>query len=670
MIPSLFSIVPEVAMKLHSSRARGLIFSTMALLVLATGTTKSQGIIAAADGWPPIDPADLALKAPLVEADADAEVILWDVRVDDTKELTLSHYLRVKLFTKRGCDNEGKVRLSYPPGVRLTDVAARTVAANGSVSEVPSTEIFDSVLAGAGKKKWRETSFAFRNVEPGALVEYKWKEVVSKETANGLQLEFQRNIPVQTIRYHIKPGHSSEGALRVIAYNMPPVYFNKETDGSYSTNVKNMKAFHPEPLMPPEETVRSWAMINYSLTESEGGYIRLATGLYFGLQPYLKIDDAVKAKSAELVRGAATQEEKLDRISTFCRANITNVSDRQSGFSSEDIEKMKENKKPADTLKRGMGTAFDINLLFAALVSAEGYTARVALLSDRGKTFFRRSSIVPGSLRPSIVAVVVGRAWKFFDPGYHYLTPGMLRWQEEGVDVLVTDPDPVWAKTPLSAPDKSKELRAATLKLDENGTLEGDVSVEYSGHFAVDRKEMNEDDSPNQREETLKQELRRLGAPEVSNILIQNVTDPIKPFVYRYHIRVPDYAQRTGKRIFLQPAFFQKGEPSVFSAGERKYPLYFHFPWSEDDTVSITLPQGYVVESADAPAPISAGPATNYVADMQISKDGTTIVYHRNFVFGATDKLFVPVASYGPIKLLFDQMNQADNFSIILKPDR
>src|SRR5205085_7445653 len=105
-------------------------------------------------------------------------------------------------------------------------------------------------------------------------------------------------------------------------------------------------------------------------------------------------------------------------------------------------------------------------------------------------------------------------------------------------------------------------------------------TVEYTGHLAVERKAFNDDDSPNRREETLKEAVkRRLSTAELSNIVIENVTDPAKPFVYKYHVRVTDYAQRTGKRLFLQLAFFEKGILPLFVAGTRKYPIYFHYPW-------------------------------------------------------------------------------------------
>ena len=51
----------------------------------------------------------------------------------------------------------------------------------------------------------------------------------------------------------------------------------------------------------------------------------------------------------------------------------------------------------------------------------------------------------------------------------------------------------------------------------------------------------------------------QMSTAELSDIRIENVTDPVKPFIYAFHVKVPGYAQRTGKRLFLQPAFFQRG---------------------------------------------------------------------------------------------------------------
>ena len=660
-------------MKSHLSLQRNsrliLLPILVALVLAATGAWPKA--MAGGEEWRPVDPSDLALKAPIVDPDADAEAIFWDIRIDDGGEndLVLSHYLRIKIFTERGREKESKIDIPYFSGTKIKDVAARTIKPDGSIVELPKEDVVEKTIVKISGLKLRTKSFAFPGIEPGAIIEYKWKEVISDASANNLRLQFQREIPVQSVTYHIKPSSSST-SFDVRPFNMPGFEFQKEKNGFQSTTVTKMPAFREEPLMPPEENVRSWAMIKYhSFLTLLLGYRTMASQLYFGLRPFLKVDDEVKRKSAEIIAGATTPEEKLEKIFAFCRANIKNTNDKSSGFTAEELEKLKENKKPADTLKRGVGPGIDINLLFAALANAAGFEARVALLPDRGKRFFDRNVVIPGALRPANIAVRFGATWRFFDPGFHYLTPDMLRWQEEGVDALIADQPPTWVMTPISPPEKSRETRAATLRLDENGTLEGDVSIAYTGHLAVERKALNDDDSPTQREETLKEAVKnRLSTAELTNIVIENVSDPAKPFVYKYHVRVPEYAQRTGKRLFLQPAFFQKGIGALFASSTRRYPVYFHFPWSEEDKVTISLPKGYVLDNADAPGPIAAGKICRYAVKMQLRKDEpVALIYNRSFFFGGQDILLFPTETYGQLKRLFDEINKSDNHTIALK---
>jgi hypothetical protein len=632
-----------------------------------TGITWNNAL-AAGEDWRPIEASDLALKAPVVESSADAEAIFWDIRVDDGGEndLVLSHYVRIKIFTERGREQHSKIDIPYLGRVKIKDVAARTIKPDGSIVELAKEDIIEKTVVKVSGLKLRTKTFAFPGIEPGAIIEYKWKEVISNASANNLRLQFQREIPVQTVTYHLKPAQSA--LVDVRAFNMATPQFEKEKNGFQLTTVKNMPAFREEPLMPPEENVRSWAMVKYSgLFSLLLGYSMVATQVHIGFEPFLKVDKEIKAKAAEITAGATTPDEKLEKIFDFCRTSIKNTNDTNSGFTDDQIEKLKDNKKPSDTLKRGVGSGLDVNLLFAALVNAAGLEARIALLPDRGQRLFDRNVVIPGALRPSNISVRVGSSWRFFDPGLQYITPGMLRWQEEGVDALIVSDSSIWTKTPLSPPEKSKEKRTATLRLDENGTLEGDVTVEYTGHLAVERKRLNDEDSPAQREENLKEMVKnRLSSAELTNIVIENATDPVKPFVYKYHVRVPDYAQRTGKRLFLQPGFFLKGISPLFSAGTRRYPIYFRFPWSEEDQITIQLPKGYALDNADRPAPINAGISKHEVG-MGISNDQTTLHYNRTFFFGQRDVLLFTVDKYELVKRLFDEVSKADNHIITLK---
>jgi hypothetical protein len=247
----------------------------------------------------------------------------------------------------------------------------------------------------------------------------------------------------------------------------------------------------------------------------------------------------------------------------------------------------------------------------------------------------------------------------------------MLPWRAEGQEVLVLDAQEkasLFVNTPMSAPDKSLEKRTAKLRLTEDGTLEGSVRIEYSGHLGAEQKELNDEASQTEREETLRNMIKeRMSTAEVSDIKIENVTDFEKPFAYDFKIKVPGYAQRTGKRLFLQPSFFEKGVAPLFQTTERRYPIYFRYAWSEEDTVTIELPAGYALDSPEAPAPFKAGNITGYDMKLMMTKDGRTLIMNRKFFFGGEDNVLFPVNSYGQLKQVFDMLRERDNHTIALK---
>src|SRR5437762_6837011 len=146
---------------------------------------------------------------------------------------------------------------------------------------------------------------------------------------------------------------------------------------------------------------------------------------------------------------------------------------------------------------------------------------------------------------------------------------------------------------------------------------------------------VNYEDSDNKREEELKDDIkRRLSTAEVSKVVIENLLDPNKPLVQTFKIHVPQYAQKTGKRLFLQPSFFEYGEPSMFSSATRKYDVYFHYPWTESDDIEIQLPPGYALDNADKPGPVLAGQISHYKLDHGVTDGGRELVCHRQFFFG------------------------------------
>lgn len=619
------------------------------------------------DPWRPIDPAHLALKAPVVEPDADAEAIFWDVQVDFSPGKTVfANYVRIKIFTERGKELRGKVELRYSSKNKIEDIAGRTIKADGTIVELKNDAIFDSTLVKLRRLKINAKTFAMPAVEPGVIIEYRWREV-RHDSGYFARLSFQRDIPIQLVKYTLKTSSDSYLDFRTKAFNMASTPMAVEKDKRLSYSMTNVRAFHDEPHMPPEDQVRSWMLAYYQPPLYATGFIR---SVFDDYKSKTKVNDDIKRAAQAAIGDASTSDQKLERLFDFCRTKIKNINDDASGLTGDALAKLKENKTAADTLKRGMGTGEDIDLLFAALATAAGFDARVAHLADRSDIFFNPNEfeflLNLYFMRSYNIAVRGANGWRFYDPASQYVPLGMLRWQEEGGKAMIIDPAfPVFEKTPVSLPEKSVERRTANLRLSEDGALEGDVRIEYTGHFAVGLKEENDDESADQREKSLRDMIKeQMSTAELSGIRVENVVDPVKPFVYSFHVRVPGYAQRSGKRLFLQPAFFQKGIETMFSASTRKHGIYFHYSWMEDDTVVIELPAGFALDNADAPQGFGAPDVAVYKVKISVAGKAEALEYRRTFSF---DGLIFPVSSYSGLKRLFDAVYQADNHTITLK---
>jgi hypothetical protein len=649
---------------------RGLL--VVVLTAACVAICASRSVSAGGDEWRAIDPAELSSKTPIVDKDADAEAIFWEVRIDDSQneEIAFKNYIRIKVFTERGKESQSKVDLPYFGNSSIKDVAGRVIKPDGTVIELKKEDVFDRTIVKTSGLKVKAKSFALAGVEPGGMIEYRWREVYPGASAQHLKLYFQREIPVRNVTYYFRPF----SGMQAMPFRLGDSKFVKDKDGFFKMAMSNMPAVHEEAQMPPDKEVRAWLFLYFS---EETKVDRDKYWMNYGRHAFevnkdgMKVSDEVKSALPGIIGDAATPEEKLQRIYDFCRTKIKNVT-HAPGMTEDEKKKFKENKSAGETLKRGIGNSANIDLLFAALAKAAGFDVHLALSGNRDDLFFDKGLVNSYFLGSSFIAVHVGDRWEYFSPAELYTPFGMLSWTEEGQDVLVTDTkEPVWARTPISPPDKSQELRSAKLRLLEDGTLEGDVRIEYTGHLAFDKKSQNADDSSVQREQTLKDSLKqRMGGVEVSDVKVENADDPVKPFVYSYHVRAPGYAQRTGKRLFLQPAFFEHGVGALFAPSQRSNAIYFHYPWAEHDHVTVELPAGFVLDNAESPEGIAAAMTKN-ICELQVkiaaSNDGHFLVYDRAFFFGGGGSIQYGANNYPALKQLFDRIHLIDEHTIALK---
>lgn len=647
------------------------IFSNFAypllLLFVVALTTVAQD-----KDWRPISPDDLAAKTPIVEPDADAEAIFWETRIDDSgnSDLSIKHYVRVKIFTERGREKYSKFDIPFVKGKKIKDLAARVVKTDGSIVEIKKEDIFEREIIKANGIKVKAKSFAIPNIEPGVIVEYRYKEQLEDAGANGMRLEFQRDIPVRKMAYYYKP---FRGEPIFKTYNFKDVKFIKDKDGYYLAAKNDVPSFKQEPYMPPENMARPWMRLGFGDVFVSGTIMTFSAFGGFdmkSLSSYLKKDSGdMKKAAAEIAAGATDDEDKLRKFYEFCQSQIANTS-WDPTITDEMRKKLPSSTSAKEILKRKSASSLGINMLFGSLATASGMDARFAYAGDRSEMFMNTSNIDREFLHLAGIGIKLDGRWKFYDPGTKFLPFGKLVWYEEdSAAEVVSEKFYEWVQTPLSGYDYSNTKRTGKFKLLEDGSLEGEVAVEINGHPATTYRMENYDETLAKLEEQLTDDIKRqMSTAEVSAITIENLTDGNKPLIQRYKVKVPNYAQKTGKRLFLQPNYFDYGSPPAFSSATRKYDVYFQYPWSENDNIEITWPAGFELDNADAPSTVAdPGKIGSLDVNIRVDKINRFMIYNRKFHFGGGGNILFGSGTYGPLKNLFDAFHKTDAHTITLR---
>ena len=640
---------------------------SLALLASATA--------AGAADWPVIPPAELALKAPRIDPQADAEALLWDVRLTDSDErdelsTILNHHLRIKVFSDRGREAHGTVELVYTPSRRVRDIEGRTIAPNGTVTELRSQDVFDREIIRASGFKVRVKSFAMPAVVPGAIIEYRWREIRDDSLANYLEIPFQRDIPAHLVRYHLRP----LTGVRDLGYQMRTEWYNldkqperlTEERGYTIFQVRDVPALKEEPLMPPELAVKPWMLVFYAdLAETnktpEKFWLDFAKSTHNGLKGYIKASNELRQAAAELSKG--TEPVTIERLVAFARERIK----------IDGSTRRKDIKTVTDAFKRGSGDSQDRTLLVAALAPLVGLDVRLALLPDRSDFFSTPGMRQPHFISHLALGIQAGNAWQFVDPASEHGTDGQLAWRYDGqYALLLDDKAPDFVSVPVAAQQLSNTKRTAALTLLDSGSIEGEVTLSYTGQVAMRNRERDDDSTPAEREQRLKDDYaKRWPGASISNVRFEQLEDPQQPYVIRFAVSLPNFAQKTGTRLFVQPSLLQRGAEPTFTQSARTHRVIFPFGFIDEDTVTIDVPAGYELEPGEPLRATSlAGGAAAFTAKVTFDAKAQRVTFARGFSVGGFGKLFWEAKEYGGLKAFFDQVQREDGYTLSLRKEQ
>ncbi len=627
------------------------------------------------DDWEPVPAGQLALTRSVIEPGVAAEIISWRVWVEDGVNgihlrQTRDHYVRLKIYTGQGAQDLAKLDIDYPlRDVQVESISARTVQPDGTVIPLDRRAVIQETVVKKKGEGLRRQSFAPPALRPGCIVEYRYREIrYGDEAASGIY-DLQRDLPVQKLIYYVKPLQAEGWSLRQMFFHVAAVSSPAPTGGYFETSVNSRPAYKPEPFSPPEYQQRAWMLQYY--TQSELSSPEIFWGRYGRQQwewfdPYTRPDKEALALAGQIVSDATSETERVRRLVGWIQRDFRIV--RSDDPDSLRAAGLRKNGSLRDAVRQKGGTRWDADMVFAGLARSLGLQTRLMRVPSRRHLFFDRNMMNEVFLSSYQIGVRVDGQWRSFEPGGRFLPWDMGPWDEEAQPALLCDRDSSrFMDTPIAGPERSCLTRAGTFSIAEDGTVEGDVTLSFDGHWNATMRWAFEGVTGAELDSTLLEEALWKGlGMKVSGVELLRGRGEREPLQVKCHLVLPGFAMVTGKRLLLEPAVLDARQLPLFTAGTRRYPISFDFAWSERDSFRLRLPEGWKAEVVDVPQPVREPGLAAYECQTRVSEDGREILYQRSLRVGEGGLLLFPQGQYARIKSLFDQVHERNQATVTL----
>lgn len=621
----------------------------------------------------PVSPDDLKMTGDPHVPGAPAIILFREVDRDDNG--VTSHednYIRIKILTDAG-RKYGDVEISFDKDTENVDnVHARTTQPDGRIVEFTG-QVFEKTIAKARGLRYLAKTFTLPDVQVGSIIEYYYtinlREHLlfeSRWILNDDEL-FTRRARFTLMPYKARYGHMS---LRRSWQGLPPgVQPVEGPNHSFTMNVSDIPALDVEDFMPPpleEEGRVDFIYEDRYFERDPVEYWRHVGKDWNGyLESFIGKPKAMQEAVSQIVLPADSSEVKLRKIYDRVQQLRNTTYEPQKTAQEEKRAKEKTAENVEQVWKRGYGNGIQLTWLFLALARAAGFDARGVWLSSRRQYFFDPKTMESWKLNTNVALVKLNGKDLYLDPGAAFTPFGMLLWSETATTGLALDKDGgTWIKTPLPASSESRIQRWAHLKLTNDGTLEGKFTVTYNGLSSMYHRldGLNSDDAARRQylEDDVKAQIPVEGQFELTNK--PDWVNPRTPLVAEFDVKIPNWSSSAGKRIVMPAALFSAADRHVFEHSERVHPIYFAFPYENDDDVTIDLPEGWKVYSFPRPQKQAA---QDLAYSLTAENDHTQLHLTRKLTL---DVFLLDRGHYPAIRGFFQAVRNGDEQQIMLEP--
>jgi hypothetical protein len=593
--------------------------------------------------------------------------------------------VRIKIYKKEGYDWANKQVRYYIGGSQNEKVefskAVTYNLVNGNIekTKLKSEGEFDEKV----NKFWGVRKIAMPNVREGSVIEYRYR-IESPYLSALPSWHFQNTVPVnysdfttkipEYFVYKVNFKGSLSPETTQTKENRTHQFTTKERTGMYISKTE----FSRESLS-YIETITDYAMRNLPSVRDEEYVSNIwnyasavdheLSVIKYPNQPIKDLStdwpDVVRtiynaedfgnevkktgyfeSDIAGLLAGKTDQLEKLAAIFSYVKSRMN--WDGYYGYSCDEGVRKAYNDK--------VGGVAEINLMLTAMLRYAGLKANPVLVSTRANGI----PIFPNRNAFNYVIAAVE-----FDSGYvlldatakstlpNILPVRALNWMGR----LVRD-DGSSALVELMPTSNSRDIVTMMATLAADGTLSGKIREQYFDYNAF---LFRENLGAMARENYLGALEKKLSGIEIGEYDSKH-NDFSQPVTESYSFSKTGSVEILGDKIYLNPMFFFAKTNNPFTQEKREYPVDFIFPHQDKYMITVSLPDGYTVESVPQPAAVS-------MEELGIFKYQVTAANSKLQVLCTMDinKAIIGPEDYEGLKNFYKAMIEKQNEKIVLK---
>jgi len=594
---------------------------------------------------------------------------------------------RIKIYNPEGYKWATKVIGFYNPSMRAEKVTisnAKTfILKNGKVESFKLKK--SDIFLVKENKYWSSKKFTMPNISNGCVVE--WTYRITSPYRNINDVELQSEIPIKKISckieipeyyiYNIKETgflpiniQNLKNTKTIVLQNKTRTKVNKyNTKTNYSTNNidyisktaiienSNIPSLLEEPFVNNIDNYKS--TIHYELAT-----------LKWPNQPFENYtqtwEDVAKtiAKRSEF-GGELKKTSYFKEDLTALRNKFSNKNELMLAIFEFVKHKVKWNNTYGKysyngvrtAYKKGEGSVADINLMLVAMLREAGINANPIILSTRSHGI----PIFPtlNGFNYVIAGVEVENNVLLLDATEENSTPNVLplrdlNWKGR---IIRENESSIWVNL-ISKPANLSAITQITISKD--GEVQGLKRTVYKNHEALNFRNKFGKVKDEEIIEKIEEDNEQI---EILDFRITNKNKIYKPVTSVYKFSSEDLIDVIGDKMYFKPLFYMAETKNPFKLEKREYPIDFGMPNTNKKMISITIPNGYAVESI--PKSFAIGlPDNSGVYKCSITSTGNKI---RIISLYKINSSIIPANYYPQLKEFYKQMIAKNIEQVVLK---